>query len=46
LKIVQIKEGSLTLGGFDHVSNDAGNLDRTTEQFLDIATSQDIFDDE
>ena len=48
LKILQVKEDKkiLTLGDFNHVSSDAANIDRTCEQFLDIATSQDVFDDE
>ncbi|KAF7638167.1 hypothetical protein Mgra_00002393 [Meloidogyne graminicola] len=33
------------LGDFSHVSEDIGNIDRSLEQFLDIVTAQNVFDD-
>lgn len=34
----------LTLGQFNHINADAARIDRSLEQFLDIATSQEVFD--
>nr|CAD2194987.1 unnamed protein product [Meloidogyne enterolobii] len=47
LKILPVHDTKklLKLTDFSHVTNDAANIDRTTQQFLDIATSQDVFDD-
>uniref|UniRef100_A0A915N1E8 Uncharacterized protein n=1 Tax=Meloidogyne javanica TaxID=6303 RepID=A0A915N1E8_MELJA len=47
LKILPVHDTKklLKLSDFSHVTNDAANIDRTTQQFLDIATSQDVFDD-
>uniref|UniRef100_A0A915MEB3 PAZ domain-containing protein n=1 Tax=Meloidogyne javanica TaxID=6303 RepID=A0A915MEB3_MELJA len=47
LKILPVHDTKklLKLTDFSYVTNDAANIDRTTQQFLDIATSQDVFED-
>nr|CAD2198056.1 unnamed protein product [Meloidogyne enterolobii] len=47
LKILPVHDTKklLNLSDFSYVTNDAEKIDRTTQQFLDIATSQDVFED-
>jgi hypothetical protein len=37
-------EGVITLADYSHLTNDMAHIDHTLEQFLNIATSQEIFD--
>ncbi|KAF7638165.1 hypothetical protein Mgra_00002391 [Meloidogyne graminicola] len=47
LKLLVISDSKKlpNLGDFSHVSEDIGNIDRSLEQFLDIVTAQNVFDD-
>jgi hypothetical protein len=42
---VKPMEGVITLADYSHLSDDMAHIDRAIDQFLDIATSQEIFDD-
>jgi hypothetical protein len=43
LKMMPI-EGFITLADYSHLTNDMAHINHTLEQFINIATSQEIFD--